>query len=119
MAISVTHSTKEDTLVFAERQLTSLGRLLVLEIEPEVGFSSVSSGPHAWELAQDVIRAVREWGGFRGREGPLHVFSAAPNGLVFFLGRLARSLGPIQLYEHDFDTNAPGAYSASIRLPLQ
>ena len=119
LAISVTHSTKEDALVFAERQLTSLDRLLLLEIEPEVGFSSVSSGSHAWKLAQDLIRAVREWEGFRGREGPLHVFSAAPNGLVFFLGRLARSLGPIQLYEHDFDTNTPGAYSASIRLPLQ
>ena len=119
LAISVTHSTKEDALVFSERQLTSLGRLLVLEIEPEVGFASVSSGAHAWELAQDVIRAVRAWDGFRGREGSLHVFSASPNGLMFFLGRLARSLGPIQLYEHDFDTNEPGAYSASIRLPLQ
>ena len=119
LSISVTHSTKEDAPVFAERHLDPLGRLLVLEIEPEVGFASVSNGSHAWELAEGVIRAVRGWDGFRGREGPLHIFSAAPNGLVFFVGRLARSLGPIQLYEHDFDTNAPGAYSASIRLPLQ
>lgn len=119
LAISVTHSTKEDAIVFAGRQLASLGRLLVLEIEPEVGFASVRNGPHAWHLAEDVIKIVREWDGFRIREGSLHIFSAAPNGLVFFLGRLSRSLGSIQLYEHDFDTNEPGAYSASLKLPLK
>ena len=119
LALSVTHSTKEDAIVFAERQLAQLGRLLVLEIAPEIGFASVRNGPHAMKLAENVIRIVRDWEGFRIREGPLHIFTAAPNGLVFFLGRLARSLGPIQLYEHDFDTNAPGAYSASLRLPQQ
>ena len=119
LAISVTHSTKEDAIVFAERQLASLGRLLVLEIDPDVGFASVRNGSDAWYLAEDVIKTVREWDGFRSREGPLHVFSAAPNGLVFFLGRLSRSLGSIQLYEHNFDTNEPGAYSASLKLPLK
>ena len=49
--------------------------------------------------------------------GQLHVFGAVPNGLMFFLGRLAHSLGPIQLYEHDFENNQSSRYRQSLSLP--
>jgi hypothetical protein len=47
----------------------------------------------------------------------LHIFAAAPNALLFFLGQLSHGLGRIQLYEHDFETGLPGAYIPSILLP--
>jgi hypothetical protein len=56
-------------------------------------------------------RTVRE------RKGVLHLFSAAPNAFLFFLGQLSRGFGRVQLYEYDFDRNIPGAYSLSIQLP--
>lgn len=46
----------------------------------------------------------------------VHFFIAAPNGFTFILGRLARPLGAIQLYEHDFE-RLRFVYQASIELP--
>ena len=46
-----------------------------------------------------------------------HLRRAAPNAFMFFLGQLAKGFGPCTVYEYDFDTNAPGAYQASISFP--
>lgn len=67
------------------------------------------------ERLQQILRDVKaELGG-----GPmtLHVFAAAPNGLMFFLGQVARALGPIQLYEFDFGGGCGGGYTPSLRFP--
>jgi hypothetical protein len=37
--------------------------------------------------------------------------------MLFFLGQLSQGIGRIQLYEHDFFSGQPGAYSPSILLP--
>ena len=116
VAFSVTHLVTEDVTAYAKEHLPQLGSLLNLTVKPEIGPMSVRDGPHAWGLAVDAVSAIRSWSGYRDREGPLHIFFAAPNGLVFFLGRLARGLGPIQLYEHDFDSGTYGAYRPSISL---
>ena len=118
VALSVTHSVSEDVSVFARKRLPQLGRILNLTVEPQVGPTSVQDGPHAWGLAEEVIRIIRSWSSHSDRAGPLHIFFAAPNGLAFFMGRLSRSLGPIALYEHDFESGTPGAYQASISLPI-
>ena len=117
VALSVTHSVSEDVLVFAQRHLSQLGKILNLSVAPEIGPMSVRDGPHAWRLAQEAIRIIRLWDRDSSRVGPLHIFFAAPNGLVFFLGRLSRSLGSIQLYEHDFESGTPGAYQSALSLP--
>ena len=117
VALSVTHAISEDVAIFATNHLPRLGRLLSLAVEPQIGPTSVRGGPHAWRLAEESIKAIRSWSGYRERKGPLHLFFAAPNGLAFFTGRLARSLGPIYLYEHDFESGTPGAYQAAISLP--
>ena len=115
--LSVTHSISEDVQVYARRHLPQIGSLLSLTVEPEIGPTSVKDGSYAWRLAEEVIRIIRSWSGHIARAGPLHIFFAAPNGLVFFIGRLARSLGPIQLYEHDFESGTTGEYQATISLP--
>ncbi|MHC0068683.1 SAVED domain-containing protein [Nostoc sp. UIC 10890] len=51
------------------------------------------------------------------RQGVLHIFIAAPNALVFFIGQLARSFGSCIVYEYDFDRNIPGAYQPSLKFP--
>ena len=119
IVLSVTHDALPEVLQYVKGHVPELGRLLVLTIEPEVGPMSVSDGDHAWDLAREAVRIVREWRPRGSSEGPLHIFGAAPNGLVFFMGRLARSLGPIQLYEHAFDSDWQTRYQKSISLPIK
>ena len=118
IVLSVTHNACAEVLDYVQGHLPQLGRLLVFSVQPDVGPTSVADGNHAWGLAQEVVRVVREKRPRRTAMGSLHLFSAAPNGVMFFLGRLARSLGPIQLYEHEFDADWPVSYRQSVSFPL-
>ncbi len=118
IVLSVTHSACPEVLDYVNSHLPQLGRLLVFTVQPDVGSTSVEDGHHAWDLAQEVVNVVQEKCPRHAAMAPLHLFSAAPNGLMFFLGRLARNLGPTQLYEHAFETNQPVRYRQSLSLPL-
>ena len=118
IVLSVTHNACSEVLDYVNSHLPQLGRLLVFAVQPDVGPASVADGPHAWGLAQEVVNVVREKCPRHAATTPLHLFGAVPNGLMFFLGRLARSLGPIQLYEHAFGTDQPIRYRQSLSLPL-
>ena len=67
-------------------------------------------------LAQAI---VAEAAADRRRSGKRYFMSSwpRPTALTFFLGQRARGFGELILYEFAFDTNVPGAYTASIRLP--
>ena len=119
IVLSVTHDALPEVLEYARNYVPELGQILAIRIEPEIGPMSVVDGNHAWHLAQETVRGVRGWRPAGTSNRPLHVFGAAPNGLVFFLGRLARSLGPIQLYEHAFDSDWPARYQRSLSLPIE
>ena len=118
IVLSVTHDASSEVLAHVQDHIPQLGRLLVFTIKPDIGPMAVKDGNHAWRLAQEMVRIVRERNPRRISMGPLHVFGAAPNGLVFFVGRLARSLGPIQLYEHAFESDWPTRYRESLSLPI-
>ena len=107
IVLSVTHDASSEVLAHVQDHIPQLGHLLVFTISPDIGPMAVKDGDHAWGLAQELVKTVRERRPRHTPTGPLHIFSAAPNGLVFLVGRLARSLGPIQLYEHDFESNWP------------
>ena len=115
--LSVTHDARSEVLAHVQDHIPQLGQLLVFTIEPDIGPTAVRDGNHAWRLAQEVVKIVRERHPRGTPMDPLHVFSAAPNGLVFFVGRLARSLGPIQLYEHAFESDWSTRYRKSLSLP--
>ena len=119
IVLSVTHDACSEVLAHVQDHIPQLGQLLVFTIKPEIGPMAVKDGNHAWRLAQEVVRIVRERHPRRTPMGPLHVFGAAPNGLVFFVGRLARSLGRIQLYEHAFESDWPTRYRKSLSLPTE
>ena len=118
IVLSVTHDACSEVLAHVQDHIPQLGQLLVFTISPDIGPMAVRDGGHAWRLAEEVVKTVRERHPRHTTTGPLHIFSAAPNGLVFLVGRLARSLGPIQLYEHDFESNWPSRYRKSLSLPI-
>ena len=117
IVLSVTHDARGEALRYVQEHVRELGLMLVFTIQPGVGSNAVTDGTHAWNLAEEVVRIIRERCPQETRTSPLHVFSAAPNGFGFFLGRLAHSLGSIQLYEYDFGADRP-TYWKSLSLPI-
>ena len=114
LAISVTHDIEQDVLTYAKQNLKSAGHLIHCRL-PRLGSTLVINGTHAQMLAEHLLAAVRRLS--RSSSGDLHVFFAAPNGLMFFVGRLAHGLGRIVLYEFDFEARTVGAYRRSLRIP--
>jgi hypothetical protein len=77
----------------------------------------VKDGAHTKLLASQLAAYIKTDRIGKERQGKLHIFAAAPNALIFFLGQLARSFGACTLYEYDFETNALGAYQPSLSFP--
>jgi len=116
IAVSVTHDILNDTVKYISNHLPQVGRVLHLrQTTPSV--NSIKDGSHALCLAQNLISAIRAARNEDGSGLDLHLFWAAPNALVFFIGQLARNLGPCRLYEHDLESGYQGAYQLSLRLP--
>ena len=116
VAVSVTGLVIGDVQAFVRQATLPVRRIMPVEVTPEPGPGAVRNGAHASLLAQRLAnqlcrRPVDE------REGTLHLFVAAPNAFLFFLGQLARGFGRVQLYEYDFDEARVGGYRPSLRLP--
>ena len=91
-----------------------VGKVVHLRPLGGIGPSAVRGGDHAQCLAEEamtIIRKTNETG------GTTHVFAAAPNALMFFLGQYGAALKRVQLYEFDFDGERNGTYCASFCLP--
>lgn len=79
---------------------------------------SVLCGAHAAALAEKLsmrLQALRTTKNLSAAR--LHLFLAAPNGFSFELGRHAAAIGPLTLYEFDFERTRGGGYTASLSLP--
>ncbi|HEX7185466.1 MAG TPA: SAVED domain-containing protein [Thermoanaerobaculia bacterium] len=102
---------------FVETTGLKVGRIVDAVIAPEPGPRSVRGGAHALRLAQALLPRVRQKHPHE-RGGRVHLFCAAPNALVFYLGQLASSLEKVVLYEFPFRAEgAFGRYQKSIELP--
>jgi hypothetical protein len=113
LAISATHDIEKDVLTYAQRDLNSAGRLIHCRLS-SFGPVSVRNGTHALLLAQNLVSSVRALRREQEHLGVLHIFFASPNGLTFFIGRLAHGLGKLMLYEFDLEANLMGAYRPSL-----
>lgn len=113
VATSLTHDVSVGVRNFVQGRLPRVG--WILHAKPETGTSqkSVRCGQHSWQLAESVVRhvlAVRNQG---YRASPVHVFIAGPNGFVFFLGQQL-AIGPVRIYEWDFEGQRGGGYSLGL-----
>jgi hypothetical protein len=118
MALSITRPVLVDVQEFLKTTQVPVRRTMPVELAAGPAWNGVRDGLHALRLAEVIAtkiasRTIQE------RYGVVHLFAAAPNALLFFLGQLSNGLGRIQLYEHDFESGLPGAYSPSILLPVK
>lgn len=118
LAISITHEISSDVAVYLARQSLLLNRVFYLSLKTHIGSKAVLDGDHAFALAQQIAQIAKTQRSPDEREGILHIFSSAPNSLLFFLGQLARGFGSCILYEYNFESNLPGAYQPSISFNL-
>lgn len=117
VALSVTHDVLEDARLYAAKSLPQAGRILCYSVEGGPRNTAVEDGTHAKRLADALAADLRASRTLEERGGRLHIFAAAPNGLLFFIGQLLPSLGRTTLYEYDFDSADPGAYQESFSFP--
>lgn len=118
IALCVTHDITDDVLRYLETQ-DSPKVLLLLSLTPTTGSgqNSVQGADHAHQLAVHLVALIR-----KVRPNPMalvHLFSSAPNSLLFFLGQFREALGRIVLYEYDFGFERHCTYEKSIVLPIQ
>jgi hypothetical protein len=115
VAVGLTHDIARDVQQYLASTGITVGRLLILSPSAGAGATSVSCGAHAFRLADAAVGAIRD---VRGRAGcgVTHLFVAGPNAFTFFLGQRLPALGPVLLYEFDFERTR--TYLPSLALPL-
>jgi len=119
LAIGVSHDVLNDVQVYVSNSLPSVRRILSCKIQPCPSSTAVQDGTHALALAQELVSIIRQTRSAEERKGVLHIFAAAPNGVLFFLGQLAHSLGQSVIYEYQFESSIPGQYQPSLKFPPQ
>ena len=118
VALGITHDISEDVRRYVDTHLHSVGRLLCLQPTTRPSAQVVACGRHAFDLVQAAKDAVRQAKLWTTQPRTTHIFVAAPNSLMFFLGQQQPVLGRVRLYEFDFEGGRGGSYSASLTLPL-
>lgn len=117
LAVSVTQDVRQDVEDYVSRELPEVGRILEATIQPRPHSTSVRDGTHALKLAQSLASEIRSRRTKDERGGKLHLFIAAPNAVTCFLGQHAKALGPVVVYEFDFDSAGLGAYTPVLAFP--
>jgi len=114
VTLNVTRDVRDDVRDYVVANLPQVGHLIWATIASGPSNSAVLDGMHANWLAQKLSAGLRSERTSDERRQPLHIFPCAPNGLLFFLGRLLSDAGRCVLYEH-----LGGAdYEPSLTLPL-
>lgn len=99
VALSVTHEISPDVAHYCA--VAGIEPRSTLNLRPEGGSgpASVINASHAYALAAEAVRLIRH---AKKHGERVHLFVAAPNALMFFLGQTMTELAdPVQLYEHD------------------
>jgi hypothetical protein len=114
VAVGLTHDIEAAVRGYVAGQAGVRG-LLLCSSSGGSGARTVECGAHAAALAEAVVAESRARSQAGGR---VHLFIAGPNAFSFFLGQRRVALGPVTLYEFDFEGGRSGGYEASLSVPL-
>ena len=112
IAISVSQETTSQVRAYLAAKLPGVGKFISCAMPTGPGQRSVAGGEHAAALAEQVsnhVRAVKE----NDPDAVIHIFAAAPNSLLFYLGQHHQAMAPCIVYEFDFDRQAHKTYQPS------
>ena len=112
IAVSVSQATEGQVRAYVEENLGDVGRLITFAMPTGPGQRAVVGGEHAAALAEQVSNHVRAVTA-NALEAAVHIFAAAPNALLFYLGQHHQGMAPCIVYEFDFDRQAHKTYQPS------
>lgn len=117
MAVSITHDITNQVGAYLDLEGSpQVCKLAALTPKSGAGPTSVRGADHAYQLAAELIGCLRRLRLVPGSR--IHLFSSAPNALLFFLGQHREAIGAITLYEYDFGFEKNGTYQPSFSLPI-
>ena len=117
ITISATKEIGADVEAYVQKQLPEVRRIAAFVPQLGPGSEAVLDCTHAHLLAQQIVQYSQTARTAEERRCRLHLFAAAPNGLLYFLGQQARGLGQVVWYEFDFERNEPGGYRPALTFP--
>lgn len=112
VGISVSQPTTTQVRAYVAAELPCVGKLISCDLPAGPGHQNVAGGEHAATLAEQIsnhVRTVKE----SDPDAVIHVFAAAPNSLLFYLGQHHQAMAPCIVYEFDFDRQAHKTYQPS------
>lgn len=114
LILNITRNIYDHVLEYIKESNLSIGRIINCTLD-EIGATnfSIQDGNHAAALANSVYKAIAQRTTVE-RRATLHIFAAAPNAFMFFLGQTSLGFGKCVLYEYDFEQRASCSYSPSI-----
>ena len=114
LILNITHDIRSDVERYIVDSGLRVGRLITCSLPNDGGTNwAIRDGDHAAFLANRIY-AVLACRTIPERRGYLHIFSAAPNGFMFYLGTVSRGFGKGILYEYDFEQADTCTYSPSV-----
>ena len=115
IAISVSQPTVAQVRTYLTERVPSVGKFISCAMPTGPGQRSVAGGEHAAALAEQVsniVRVVKE----NDPDALIHIFAAAPNSLLFYLGQHHQAMAPCIVYEFDFDRRGNKTYQPSFTI---
>jgi hypothetical protein len=116
LSLSVTHDIREEVSEFVKDNLKDVKLNIEALLTTGIGGTSIKDATHAVYAVEELISEVRSMKRKYRSLGRVHVFMAGPNALAFFLGQRISPLGPITLYEYDFEQQKSLGYHAILDL---
>jgi SMODS-associated and fused to various effectors sensor domain len=112
IAISVAQSADAAARAYSAASLPQVGRLVSFTLPGGPSQQGVQGGGHAAALAETISNHLRS---IKGEPDTVaHIFAAAPNALLFYLGQQHQAIAPCVVYEFDFDRRGNKSYHPSM-----
>jgi hypothetical protein len=118
VAIGLTHNITDAVRSYVANMDLPASQLLIAKPDSGASARSVICGRHAFDLAERLTAEIRATLGQTRSQGCVHLFLAGPGGFSFFLGQRHVAIGPLALYEFDFEGANGGSYERSLVLPI-
>lgn len=107
VALGITHDVLPGVKAYCEERFPDGYQLISARLDAAASGIGVNSGAHAWRIVESLAATLR--GLATTPDNHVHLFAAAPNGAMFFLGQQL-GIGKITVYEWDFERRRGGGY---------
>jgi hypothetical protein len=115
IAVSFTHDLGNDVRKYVTGR-PEIGRILHVRLASGASRQSIHCGHHAQLLADALLAELRTNSGIVASKPGTHLFMAGPNAFAFFLGQNQPAMGPVTVYEFDFEGGRDSTYRPGLRV---